>query len=169
MSSNAKTISIDSTKRGFAAMWESGGGMTSGGSATIVTGRNGEMPRPVYMPRGGHLACGNHALICVHEGVYFVRASVRHGSRDSASIWRIVSTSVQDVDGEKFVATAEVEEVNTLSRGEWNTPLDGKFAPAVEAAFRKASDYHCRSLAEPWCGRTGCYRRQRVAELGSAR
>lgn len=144
-SAQTKSISIDTTKRGFAAMWESGGGMTSGGSATIITGRNGEPRRPVYMPRGGHLACGDHALITVHDGFYFVRAGVSRGSRSSASIWRIISTSVKDIDGEKWQASAEVELVNSFDKGEWDKPLDEKFAPAVEAAFRKAGCYHCRS------------------------
>lgn len=139
-----RTISIDTTKRGFAAMWESGGGMTSGGSATIITGKNGEPRRPVYMPRGGHLACGNHALITVHEGFYIVHAGVSRGTRSSASISRIVSVSVKDIDGEKWEAKAETEEVNNFSKGEWDKPLDEKFAPAVEAAFRKAGSYHCR-------------------------
>lgn len=119
--------------------------MTSGGSATIITGKNGEARRPVYMPRGGHLACGNHALITVHEGFYVVHASVSRGTRSSASISRIVSVSVKDIDGEKWEAKAEVEEVYTFSKGEWNKPLEEKFIKAVEAAFRKAGVYHCRS------------------------
>ncbi|TAL49738.1 hypothetical protein EPN81_04895 [Patescibacteria group bacterium] len=138
-------ITIDTTKRGFPAMWESGGGMTSGGSATIITGRNGEPRRPIYMPRGGHLACGNHALIGVDKGFHVVTASVRRGERESATIRRIVATSVKDVNGEKFEATAEVEVLNTFSRGEWDKPIDEKLAPAVEAAFRKSGSYHCRS------------------------
>ncbi len=137
-------ISVDTTKRGFAAMWESGGGYTSGGSSTIITGKNGEARRPVFMPRGGHLACGNHALITVHEGFYIVHAGVSRGTRSSASIQRIVSVSVKDIDGEKWEAKAEVEEVNTFSSGEWDKPLDEKFVPAVEAAFRKAGSYHAR-------------------------
>lgn len=141
----AETIKIDTTKRGFAAMWESGGGMTSGGSATIITGRNGEARRPVYMPRGGHLACGNHALITVYEGCHIVHASVSRGTRSSASISRIVKVSVKDIDGERWDAQAEVEQVNAFSAGEWDKPLDQKFAPAVEAAFHKAGSYHCRS------------------------
>ena len=32
-------IRIDTTKRGIPALWESGGGLTSGGSATIITGK----------------------------------------------------------------------------------------------------------------------------------
>ena len=139
------TIKIDTTKRGYAAMWEQGGGMTSGGSATIITGRSGEARRPIYMPRGGHLACGKHALIGVANGFIIVTASVRRGERESASIKRIVGTTVKDVHGEKFEATAEVEVLNTFTRGEWDKPLDSKFEAAVEAAFRKAGSYHCRS------------------------
>lgn len=138
-------ISIDTTKRGFAAMWESGGGLTSGGSATIIAGRNGEARRPIYVPRGGHLACGSHALIGVDRGFYVVRAGVSRGTRSSASVSRIVGVSVKDINGEKWEATAELEEVNTFSEGEWDTPLDPKLVPAVEAAFNKAGSFHCRS------------------------
>jgi len=138
-------IKIDTTKRGFAAMWESGGGYTSHGSSIVITGRNGEPRRPIYVPRGGHLACGNHALIGIAEGFYIVKASVRHGSRSSTSIAEIKSISVKDIHGEKFEASAEVETVNTFSEGEWDRPLEQKFESAVEAAFRKAGVYHCRS------------------------
>ncbi|MFA5954155.1 MAG: hypothetical protein WC817_01290 [Patescibacteria group bacterium] len=96
------------------------------------------------MPRGGHLACGNHALVAVHEGFYIVHAGVSRGVRSSVTIERILSTSVKDVDGEKFEATAEVERVNSFSRGEWDKPLEEKFEAAVEAAFQKAGTYHCR-------------------------
>lgn len=140
-----KTIKIDATKRGLPAMWEQGGGLTSGGSAIIIAKRDGQPPRPVYMPRGGHLAGGKHALIPVHEGYFIVRTNIHHGSRDSATVERILSTSANDVDGERWDATAAVEVVNTFSRGEWDRPLDPKLADAVEAAFHKADDYHCRS------------------------
>lgn len=140
-----KNIQITTTKRGFGAMWECGGGLTSSGSATIITGRNGEARRPVYIPRGGHLACGNHALITVHEGFYIVNVHVSRGTRSSANISQILSVSVKDINGEKWEAQAEVEAVNTFSNGEWDKPLDGKFHLPVEAAFNKASCYHCRT------------------------
>jgi hypothetical protein len=119
--------------------------LTSGGSSTIICGRDGEKRRPVYVPRGGHLSGGNHALIPVHEGYYVIRAGVSRGTRSSATICHILSVSVKDIDGKSWEATATVEVVNTFSRGEWDHPLDEKLAPAVEAAFNKASDYHCRS------------------------
>lgn len=140
-----KKVKIETTKRGIPAIWESGGGLTSGGSATIVAKRDGSKPRAVYVRRGGHLACGQHALIAVHDGFYIVHASISRGTRSSATIERIISTSVNDIDGEKWEATAEVEIVNTFSRGEWDSPLDERLALAVEAAFSKAGVYHCRS------------------------
>ncbi len=139
-----KSIKIDTTKRGIAATWETGGGLTSGGSATIVAKTDGSKPRAVFVKRGGHLAGGQHALIAVHQGYFLVHASVRRGARSSARIERIVSTSVKDIDGARFEATAEVEVVNTFTRGEWDRPLDTKLEAAVEAAFGKASTYHCR-------------------------
>lgn len=140
----SKTIKIDATKRGLPAMWETGGGLTSGGSATIIAKSDGSKPRAVYVRTRGHLAGGPHALICVHEGFYLVHASVGRGVRTSATIERIAKTSVKDVYGEKFEAAAEVEVINTFSQGEWDRPLDQKLEAAVDAAFRKASDYHCR-------------------------
>lgn len=125
-------------------MWEEGGGMTSGGSGQIITGRLGEPRRPVYQPRGGHLACGEHALITVHEGFHVVRASVKRGSRDYCIISKIISTEVKDIEGERWEVTATLEELNKFSQGEWDQPLDPTFLPAVEAAFKKAGCYHCR-------------------------
>lgn len=136
---------ITTTKRGIAALWECGGGRTSGGSATVITGRSGEPRRPVYVPRGGHLCCGEHALITIHDGFYIVEAEVRYGDLSSVTIFKIVSTKVVDIDGERWDATAEVEPVNRFNKGEWDSPLAEKFKPAVEAAYNKACDYHCRS------------------------
>lgn len=143
----SKLIEIDATKRGLPAIWETGGGLTSGGSATIIAKSDGSKPRAVFVRTRGHLAGGPHALICVHEGFYLVHASVGRGVRQSARIERIVKTSVEDVHGEKYEATAEVEVFNTFSRGEWDKPLDAKLEDAVEAAFGKASTYHCRCAA----------------------
>ena len=141
----SKSITIATTKRGLAATWERGGGLTSGGSATIIAKPDGSMPRAVYVRRGGHLACGDHALVALHEGYYLVHAGVNRGTRSSGRIERVVSVSVRDIDGAKFEATAEVEVVNTFTEGSWDRPLDAKLEAAVEAAFGKASTYHNRS------------------------
>lgn len=140
----SRSIKIDATKRGVPAVWEQGGGMTSGGSATVVAKPDGGKPRPVYVCRGGHLACGEHALIAVHQGYYLVHGGVSRGVRSWGRIERVVKTSVKDVHGQTFEATAEVEVINTFSEGSWDRPLDAKLEAAVEAAFGKASTYHCR-------------------------
>ncbi len=138
-------ITIDTTKRGLAATWERGGGLTSGGSAVIIAKPDGSKPRAVYIRRGGHLACGEHALVALHEGYYLVHAGVSRGTRSSGRIERIVSVSVKDIDGVRFEASAEVKVVNTFSEGSWDRPLDAKLEAAVKAAFGKASTYHNRS------------------------
>ena len=111
----------------------------------LVTKRDGSKPRAVFIKTRGHRSGGPHALVCVHEGFYLVYARVARGARHSARIERIVSTSVKDIDGEKWEATAKVEVINTFSQGEWDAPVDPKLDAAVEVAFKKASIYHCRS------------------------
>ena len=141
----SKSITIDTTKRGLPAVWESGGGYTSKGGAVVITKPDGSKPRAVYVRRGGHLASGDHALVVVREGYYLVRVGISRGDRSSGSIEQIVETSVKDIYGERFEASATVKVVNTFSEGSWDKPLDAKLEAAVEAAFRKASIYHCRS------------------------
>lgn len=137
-------IEITTTKRGIPALWESGGGLTNRGHSQIITGRNGEAPRPVYVPRGGPLACGDHALIPIHQGYYIVKINVYRGVVESGRILKVISTTVKDIDGEKWQAKAIVEEVNSYDKGEWSFVFDEKFAPAFKAAKSKAFTYHCR-------------------------
>lgn len=136
MCSNKKTVPIITTKRGFPAMWEEGGN----GSSVIITDHNGEPRRPVHIPHDEHLvACGGHALIIIKKGFHIVQASVSHGVRLSASIWRVMSI-VENIDG----ASAEMNLVNAFSQGSWAETLYGGFDLAGEAAFRKAGLYNCR-------------------------
>lgn len=51
-------IELTITKKGLPALWESGGGATNTGSATIIAGPNGEKLVPIYVRRSGHLSCG---------------------------------------------------------------------------------------------------------------
>ncbi len=139
------SINITTTKRGIPAMWEKGGGRTSGGSSQIITGRNGEARRPVYVRKSGSLSCAEHALITVHEGFYIVNVDLSRGEVSYASILKILNTSVKDIDGHNWEAKAEVQEENVFSNGEWDTVFDPKLASALKSAIGKASSYHCRS------------------------
>ena len=138
------SMKLETTKRGFPALWESGGGMSNTGRSQIICGRNGEARRPIYQPRGGHLACGNHALITVHEGFYIVKASQHRGTY-SLVIYKILKLKVQDLDGEGWEAKADILLINRFSEGEWDILLEEKFEAAVSAARRKSCSYHCRS------------------------
>lgn len=141
MYSNEETIPIIKTKHGFPAMWESGGNRNLAGSSVIITDHNGEPRRPVHIPHDEHLvACGEHALIVIKGGFHVIRASVSHGVRLSASIWRLMSIFVENVDE----ASAEMKLVNAFSKGSWDEPLYGAFDLAGEAAFHKAGSYNCR-------------------------
>ncbi len=137
-----ETRKIETTKRGFPAMWESGGGMTNTGHAQIIAGRNGEAIRPVYVPKG--YSCGEHALFTVHEG-YHVISVGRHGRSYGVSIWKILKVVSKDINGSTWEASADMELVNHYDNGEWDVALDPKFEAAVSAAKSKSASYHCRS------------------------
>jgi len=136
---------VTTTKKGLPAFWESGGGMTSGGSVTLVTGLKGEPLRPVYVPRGGHLACGQHALLPLFTGAHLVFATLTRGVRSACRVERVQKVHVQDVDGERYEAVAVTEIIAHYEQGEWVVPLPPEFQEAVNAAFKKAGTYHCRN------------------------
>ena len=62
-----------------------------------------------------------------------------HHRRDfSISICKIVSVNKEE-------KTAELETINSFSRGEWDVDLQEYLVDAVEAAKAKATCYHCRN------------------------
>lgn len=131
---------IPTTYRGHPALWESGGGRTNTGRAVVVAGAKGEPLAPLYVRSHGHLACGDHALLPVHEGSHIVQ------------VWRW---------GEDFlISAARVLELYPDMQGGWEARTllvglyeDGRWGPllpegleeAVIAAVEKARCYHCRS------------------------
>jgi hypothetical protein len=148
-----KTISIERTKKGLPALWESGGGYSNTGEATIIAGPNGEKKVPLYIRRSGHLACAHHALFVVHVGDTVIESSHHRGDFHH-KIYRLVA-----IRGDE----AEIELIAEFSYGEWDTgplgqKLEADFARmaagepptmelsiAVDTAEAKATAYHCRS------------------------
>ena len=59
---------VEFSKTGLPCMWESGGGATNTGGAKIICSANGLPKKAIYIPRGGHLSNGEHALIPVTIG-----------------------------------------------------------------------------------------------------
>ena len=144
-------IFVERTKEGLPALWESGGGYTNTGKATIVAGPNGEKKAPLYIRQRGPLACAHHALFVVHEGDTVIKSS--HVREDfNHKVYRIVA-----IRGDE----AALELIAEFSHGQWTGPLGQKLEAdlarmaageppmmelsiAVQMAEGKATDYHCR-------------------------
>ena len=129
-----KEIRIERTKKGYPAFWESGGGYTNTGKATIITGKAGQPKEAIYIRRRGPLANEHHALVILEVGDYIIKAS--HHRED----FEIVILKVLDFEEE----IAVVEQVNCFSWGEWNEEPPAELEQAVHTAMHKATCYHCR-------------------------
>ena len=131
-------MAIERTKRGFPALWESGGGYRNTGDAVIVADKNGEPKRAVYIRRRGELANAPHALIILGVGDHIIEAH-HHREDFLIEVFRVMGF---ETDGEEMYAV--VETVNRFDRGEWDAELPASLEAAVKAAVEKATCYHCR-------------------------
>ena len=134
--SNNTTIGIQVTKRGFPAMWEKGGAGRNTGEATLIADTDGKPKKVVFVRTKGHLSNSEHALIIVKKGDLVVSACQGRGEFD------IQINRITNIDLENKIA--ELELVNKFDQGEWDKQLDEKYKAVVDAAKRKAMDYHCR-------------------------
>lgn len=126
---------IERTKTNQPALWECGGGATNTGNAVIICNADGSKKRPTYVPNGGHLSKGNHALFVVKVGDVVIQADHdRYG--ESCQINRIVA-----INGNEAI----LESITAFERGEWSVDPAVHFHNAIDAAFEKMHDYHCRS------------------------
>ena len=115
---------LEFSKTGLPCMWESGGGATNTGGAKIICSANGLPKKAIYIPRGGHLSNGEHALIPVTVGdiIIFHSHDRKGGETEILKIKKIV--------GEKaYTETVEMQDC---------------YKNAVEAAVKKSHIYHCR-------------------------
>jgi hypothetical protein len=134
-----KKVLIEKTKKGYPAMWESGGGYRNTGEATIIANKDGQPKKAVYVRRRGQLANSHHALFIIEVGDYIVEAD--HHRYD----FYIEISKILGFDDKEEEAVAIVEQVNCFSNGEWDTELPDFLEAAVQAAKEKAICYHCRS------------------------
>jgi hypothetical protein len=133
-------VSVELTKKGYPAMWEKGGGMSSTGKATIITGPDGSRLKPFYVRTGGHLAGAEHALLPATKGNLIIEVW-RHYKDFTITIMKIISEPYKDTLGR---LTVNCEVVNKFNNGEWDKGLEEWLASALEAAKDKSWDYHCR-------------------------
>ena len=116
------------------AYWESGGGSTSTGNATIVTDRFYQRLKALYIPRKGSLSNGNHALMPLRRGYKVIK--VWHHNKD----YEIAILEVKKIIGN--VVTFEI--VANFSCENQNGWQDLMCAVAIKAGMDKSKDYHCR-------------------------
>ena len=115
---------VEFSKSGLPCMWESGGGATNTGGAKIICSSNGLPKKAIYIPRGGHLSNGEHALIPVTVGdIIIFHSHDRKGAETEI-------LKIKKIVGEKaYTVTVEMQNC---------------YKTAVEAAIKKANTYHCR-------------------------
>lgn len=90
-----KKIEIEKTKKGYPAFWESGGGYTNTGEATIIANKDGQPKEAIYVRRRGHLANAQHALIVLEVGDYIIEAN-HHREDFEIQIFKILDFEVKN-------------------------------------------------------------------------
>lgn len=133
-----KKVLIEKTKKGYPAMWESGGGFTNTGEATIIADKDGQPKKAIYVRNRGQLANLHHALVILEVGDYIVEAD-HHREDFEIEILKVLG--FEDKEEETY---AIVKQENYFSSGEWDTELPDFLEDAVHVAMEKATCYHCR-------------------------
>lgn len=134
-----KTLAADKTKNCFISLWEQGGARTKTGNARIIAKADGSKPTATYIRRKGTLSCAEHAMIPIHKG-YWVIDAVQHRGNFTISVMQITGTS--NKNGYSVIT----EELFVFEAGKWNKTLPQILEAPVEAARKKAADYHCRTV-----------------------
>jgi len=144
---NMMKIRIERTKRGYPAYWESGGGISDTGEATIIAGKDGKPKNAIYVRSRGQLANCRHALIPIEVGDYIIVAF--HYREDfQITIYRVMD--FEEVKGEMYAIIEHVnckydmEHIICYGMDEWDAPLPAFLEAAVQAVMEKATCYHCR-------------------------
>lgn len=140
MTGSMLQMKLDKTRRGDPAIWESGGGMSNTGRATIVADADGSPLPPIYIRGRGHLACGNHALFLAKPGMVIIQAA--HHRRDFSIDVYVIRSITTDQDGEY---QADVTRIASFDEGMWAPEKPLHLADAIAAARNKALSYHCRT------------------------
>ena len=144
------------TRSGKKADWISGGGYTNTGFATIICGDKGQPLVPYYVRTRGHLACGDHALVPVKVGYFYIDVD-NHRADNDVKVYRVDDFYADD-DGNVWAKRSLYwSGVWNSDIGDWqdipawgDTPIVNDITPpdflknAIDSAIAKANCYHCR-------------------------
>lgn len=123
-----KKFTIEISKKGIPCLWESGGGWSNTGYATVIAGTHGEAKKAIYVRTHGNLACDDHALIPVKVGDYVINAE-HNRKEENIEVYQITGINLDD----KIAEAVAVEKIPTYLQD------------AVDACVAKSYDYHCRT------------------------
>lgn len=123
-----KNFTIEISKKGIPCLWESGGGWSNTGYATVIAGTHGEAKKAIYVRTYGDLACKDHALIPVKVGDYVINAE-NNRKEENIEVYQITGINLDS----KIAEAASVEQ------------MPAHLQEAVDACVDKSYDYHCRS------------------------
>jgi len=138
-----QSMGINVTKTKKPAVWETGGGGTNTGNATIIAGPCGEKKRPYFVETNGHLSCQRHALVPIEVGSWVILIGYWNKARNEDG-YDIEVYRITEIDLNEETAT-RVLIAKWNGRG-WNTDELPAYFPsnAVDVARAKAVEYHCR-------------------------
>jgi hypothetical protein len=68
-----KIVILETTKRGYPALWEQGGATTNMATVVLVTSPEGEPLSPLYVRNRGQRVCRAHALLPIKGGYHIIR------------------------------------------------------------------------------------------------
>lgn len=123
-----KTVNIEISKKGIPCLWESGGGWSNTGYATVIAGTHGEAKKAIYVRTYGDLACNDHALIPVQVGEYVINAE-HNRKEENIEVYQITGINLDD----KIAELSQIDEIPKFLKS------------AVDACIDKSYDYHCRT------------------------
>lgn len=121
-----KEFELTVSKSGIACLWESGGGWSNTGYATVIAGTHGEAKKAIYVKTHGDLACKDHALIPVKVGDYVINAE-NNRKEENIEVYQITGINLD----RKIAEAASVEQ------------MPAHLQEAVDACVAKSYDYHC--------------------------
>jgi hypothetical protein len=121
------------------AIWEEGGRDGNEGYALIIAASDGE-PKEVVKERYD-VSCGRHALFCVEEGDFIIKASYLKDAHPPTVV-EVYQIKRVGFDDEEDSYVAQVELI-----AKWKKDLEGRLppylGPAVQAAEEKAMCCAC--------------------------
>jgi hypothetical protein len=120
---------IERTKQGYPAYWEGGGGHRNTGDATIISGKDGQPKKAIYIRTRGSLANANHALVILEVGDYIIEAN-HHREDFNIYIYKILQFKTEKFVEEKdrFVLKEKISEEEFVERYKqtYNEYIKGK-------------------------------------------